>query len=172
MPFLADLDHPPQPRWRNFLIGALIAIPFGLVLGLLVIPALRAGFVEETAAFDERLRQEDAYMNGVCSEVFNLERDETLCQCVLAVEFPSLDCRGPFNRWSIERQLETCSDDEHHKNALAFCSCVESLSEQLAETDDEGEQRQISQRYAQCAELDDALYLPELVELVEVPAAK
>lgn len=165
MPFLADLEYPPQSRWRNFLIGALVAVPCGLVLGLLVIPALRAGIVGETAAFDERLRQEDAYMQGVCSEAFNLERDESLCQCVLAVEFPSLDCRGPFDRWSIERQLEACVDDNRHDEALAFCSCVESLSEQMAASEDEDEQRQIGQRYGQCAELDDAFYLPELPEL-------
>ncbi len=113
-------------------------------------------------------------MQGVCANL-DLERDESLCKCVLAVEYPSLDCRQPFMRWSLERMVETCSEEATFDQALSFCSCVRSLDEQLgAVAADSKEARQIVQTYAGCTELRDALFLPTLDQLsgIEPPASE
>jgi hypothetical protein len=162
---LADVDDPPPSRVKGFLIGAAVALPLGaafLWFALTVLPGL---ILDNARDFDERLRQEDAYMGAVCADL-DLARDESLCECVLAVEYPSLDCRLPFMHWSLERMVEQCSDEATYESALSFCSCVQALDEQLAGLEpDTKEARQIVGRYAKCTELDDALFLPPVSEL-------
>ena len=162
MPMLADIDDPRPSRVRGFLIGAVIAVPLGLVFWWAASSWLPGLILGNALEYDARLRQEDAYMQGVCANL-DLERDESLCECVLAVEYPSLDCRLPFMRWSLERMVETCSEQATFEQSLAFCSCVRSLDEQLGAVEaDSKEGRQIVQTYADCTELGDALYLPTL----------
>lgn len=99
-------------------------------------------------------------MQMVCADL-QLPRDESLCECVLAVEYPSLDCRLPFMHWSLERMVETCADEGTFEQSMKFCSCVRALDERLQTLEpDTKEARQTVQNYASCTELDDALYLP------------
>jgi hypothetical protein len=101
-------------------------------------------------------------MQAVCSDL-EIPRDEELCECVLAVEYPSLDCRLPFMHWSVQRMTEQCSDPATFDGALAFCSCVQTIASDLAALEpDSKEARQKVQDYAGCTELEGALYLPQL----------
>ena len=144
------------------MIGAALAIPLGLAFWWFASSWLPGLILDNAVDFDARLRQEDAYMQGVCADM-DLGRDESLCKCVLAVEYPSLDCRLPFMHWSLERMTERCAEPATFDSALSFCSCVRSLDEQLAGVEpDSKEARQIVQTYADCTELGDALFLPEL----------
>jgi hypothetical protein len=162
MPMLADLDDPRPSRVPGLLIGAAIAIPAGLVFWWVANTWLPNLILDNAVDYDARLRNEDAYMQAVCANM-QLPRDESLCECVFAVEYPSLDCRPPFMHWSLERMVETCADPVTFDAALSFCSCVRSLDEQLATVEpDTTEARQIVQSYAGCTELPDALYLPAL----------
>lgn len=165
MPMLADLDDPRPSRARGFLIGAAIAVPLGLVFWWFASSFLPGLILDNAVEYDARLRQEDAYMQGVCGNM-DLARDESLCKCVLAVEYPSLDCRLPFMAWSLDRMVERCADQATFDGALSFCSCVRSLDEQRATVEpDSKEAREIVQTYASCTELDDALFLPALEQL-------
>ena len=165
MPMLADIDDPRPSRAKGFLIGAAIALPLGAVFWWFAASWLPSLILDNAVQFDERLRNEDAYMQAVCANM-DLARDESLCECVLAVEYPSLDCRLPFMHWSLERMMDSCSDPATHESALSFCSCVESLDEQLSKVaSDTKEAREIVGRYAGCTELDDALYLPTIEQL-------
>lgn len=167
MPMLADIDDPRPSRVRGFLFGALIAVPIGLGLYWVATTWLPGLILGNAVEYDERLRQEDAYMQGVCANL-QLPRDESLCECVLAVEYPSLDCRLPFMHWSLERMTETCADEATFGEALKFCSCVRALDEQLSGlAPDTKEARKTVQSYEGCTELDDALYLPALEQSAE-----
>ncbi len=162
---LADIEDPRPSRARGFLIGAAIAIPLGLVFWWFAADWLPGLILGNAVSFDERLRQEDAYMQTVCADM-QLPRDESLCECVLAVEYPSLDCRLPFMHWSLERMVETCADEGTFEQSMKFCSCVRALDEQLQTLEpDTKEARQTVQNYANCTELDDALYLPGVDQL-------
>lgn len=162
---LADIDDPRPSRVKGFVIGALVSIPLGLAFWWFASTYLPSVILDNAVEYDARLRQEDAYMQNVCADM-DLERDESLCKCVLAVEYPSLDCRLPFMHWSLQRMTEQCSDQATFDGALSFCSCVRSLDEQLAAVDPQTkEARQIVQTYASCTELDDALFLPGLEQL-------
>ena len=100
--------------------------------------------------------------------MLDLARDESLCSCVLAVEFPSLDCRDPFLRWSLDRHSESCQDAETRKQSLSFCSCVETVYDRVVtaeNAEDEDETRQQIARTANCIELPDAFPLPDLESL-------
>lgn len=167
MPMLADLDDPRPSRVRGFLIGAVIAIPAGVLFWWAATAWLPSLILDNAVAYDARLRNEDAYMQAVCANMEptpeGLARDQSLCECVLAVEYPSLDCRLPFMHWTLQRMVETCADPATFESALSFCSCVRSLDEQLAAVEpDTKEARQIVQTYAECTELRDALYLPPI----------
>lgn len=160
MPMLADLDDPRPSRARGFLIGTAVAVPLGLLFWWFATSFLPGLILDNAVEFDARLRQEDAYMQTVCADM-DIARDEQLCECVLAVEYPSLDCRLPFMHWSLERMVETCADPATFDQALSFCTCVRSLDEQLAAVEsDSKEAREIVQTYAGCTELGDALFLP------------
>lgn len=167
MPMLADIDDPPRSQVPGVLLGILVVAPFVAAAAYFGLPALRAAVVGAMNDYDDRLRQEDAYMTAVCTDALVLERDEELCECALAIEYPSLDCRAPFLAWSLERQFESCADPDTRKTAISFCACVETLHEELEGTEDLGERRHIQQRYGNCAELDGALYLPGLEQLAD-----
>ncbi|MEZ4380242.1 MAG: hypothetical protein R3A79_02765 [Nannocystaceae bacterium] len=135
MPMLADLDDPPRSRLAGFLAGAALGVPVVALIAWLILPGLSGAVLGGASDFDERLRKEDAYMDAVCSEAFDIKRDERLCGCVWVAEFPSLDCQHRFLRWRIDRALESCGDDATRKGALSFCSCVDVISERVAEVE-------------------------------------
>jgi hypothetical protein len=166
MPMLADLDHPPRSRWRDLLVGVLCGLPVVALLAWLLLPSLMASVLGSAGDYDQRLRAEDAYMQAICGEVLDLERDEQLCECVLAVEYPALDCRQPFLRWSLDRHHARCAEPEVRKPSLTFCSCIDTLAERVATAEAAGEQPKAEiQRVGKCIELPDAFPLPELSAL-------
>lgn len=163
---LADIDDPPRSRTRGMLVGILVALPIAGVLVGVLVPNLVNALLGGAQRFDERLRQEDAYMQAVCTQVMALPRDEALCECALAVEFPALDCQAPFLAWSVQRQLEHCATPENEKAALSFCTCVTTVAERVAErADDEDASFAAAQAYRNCQELPDAVYLPTIETL-------
>jgi hypothetical protein len=162
MPTLADLDDPRPSRLPGFLLGTAIALPLAAVFVWFMVGKLPSLILGSAVDYDDRLRQEDSYMQAVCSDL-ELPRDEELCECVLAVEYPSLDCRLPFMHWSLQRMTEQCSNPATFDQALAFCSCVQTIAADLSALEpDSKEARQKVQDYAGCTELDDALYLPPI----------
>jgi hypothetical protein len=162
MPTLADLDNPRPSRLPGFLLGAAIAVPIAGLFVWFTVGVLQHLILGTAVDFDDRLRQEDSYMQAVCSDL-EIPRDEELCECVLAVEYPSLDCRLPFMHWSVQRMTEQCSDPVTFDRALAFCSCVQTIASDLAALEpDSKEARQKVQDYAGCTELEGALYLPQV----------
>lgn len=163
---LADIDDPPRSRARGLLIGLLIAAPPAVGAAYVGIPLLQSIIVGESEDFDVRLRQEDAYMQAVCTDALVVDRDEALCSCALAAEYPSLDCRSQFTIWSLERQLEQCAQPDMAQLAVSFCACVEKLGELRSATDDPDERRKIGQRYAGCTEFEETLFLPEVATLM------
>ena len=170
MPMLADLDQPVRSRTRDLLIGALCGLPLVALLAWLLLPSLMSSMLGSAGDYDQRLRAEDAYMQAVCSQTFDLARDEQLCTCVLAVEFPALDCRQPFLRWSLERHHGRCVDAEVRKASLSFCSCIDTLAGRIAEAELAGGSIGADlQRVGKCLELPDAFTLPELTELAPPP---
>jgi hypothetical protein len=167
MPMLADIEDPPRSRTRELVVGVLVALPVaGLVVGVLV-PTLVSALLGGAQSFDDRARQEDAYMQAVCTQAIALPRDESLCECVLATEYPALDCQPPFIAWSVERQQEHCAVPEQHRAALSFCTCVETVAERMAAAADEDAATKAAQAYRNCQELADAVYLPTVEALVE-----
>lgn len=165
---LADIDDPPKSRARGLLVGLLIAVPVAAVLMGVLVPSLVGAILGGAQSFDDRLRQEDAYMQAVCTQAMSLPRDKALCECVLAVEYPALDCQAPFLAWSVQRQQEYCATPEDHKASLSFCSCVEAVAEAMAEVDadDEEDREREAQAYHRCQELPDAVYLPPVDALI------
>ncbi len=165
MPTLAELDDPRPSRLPALLLGAAIALPLAGLFVWLTVGYLPNVILGNAVEFDDRLRQEDAYMQAVCSEL-EIPRDEELCECVLAVEYPSLDCRLPFMHWSVQRMTEQCSNPATFDQALAFCACVQTIASDLDQLEPDSKQaRQKIQDYAGCTELEGALYLPQLDQL-------
>ncbi len=169
MPMLADIDDPPRSRTRGLVVGLLVALPIaGLVLGVLM-PSLVSALLGGAQSFDDRTRQEDAYMQAVCTQAMELPRDEQLCECVLATEYPALDCQAPFITWSVERQQAHCATPENEKAALSFCTCVTTVAELMAAAADEDARTKAAQAYRNCQELPDAVYLPTIEALSTPP---
>jgi hypothetical protein len=81
------------------------------------------------------------------------------------VEFPALDCQDPFRLWALLRASDQCAPEEIHEQSLSYCSCIEAVTEDLAATTDEPEQRRIAQGYDRCIALPDAIALPTPVQL-------
>lgn len=165
MPMLADIEDPPRSRVRGMLIGLLFAAPVAAVFLVWVIPTLVQAVLGGAQSADERLRMEDAYMRGVCSSAFDMERDEDLCGCVLATEYPALDCQGAFLEWSVTQQQAYCAVEEQEKDALAFCSCVDAVAANMDKAESEDGRSQAATAYRNCQELDGAVFLPEIEAL-------
>jgi len=134
MPMLADIDDPPRSRLSGFAIGALLGLPVVAVIAWVVLPPLMGAVLGGAEDFDERLRREDAYMQAVCGEIFDIRRDEALCGCVWVAEFPALDCQHRFRRWRLERAHETCTDESARAQSLSYCSCVDVVAERVSAT--------------------------------------
>lgn len=162
---LADIDDPPRSRLPGVLLGMLVATPLVAVVVMYVVPMLVGSVLSGAQNLDERLRLEDGYMTAVCGGAMDIARDQDLCECVLAVEFPSLDCQGPFLAWSVDRQSEACGDPATEKAALSFCSCVFAVEEKMDAADDEAGRQKAAQAYRNCQTLDDAIYLPTIEQL-------
>lgn len=163
---LADLDDPPRSRTRDLLFGALAGLPVVGVIAWFLLPSL-AGMIQGNASsYDARLRAEDAYMQTLCTQAMVLPRDEELCECVLAIEFPSLDCRGPFLAWSLARHHTTCADVATRRASLTFCSCVDTVQERVDKAPDPEAARVEAQRVGKCLELPDAFALPQIEALM------
>jgi len=171
MPMLADIDDPPRSRMPGLLVGLLVALPLAAVFVGVFVPSLVSTVLGGAQRFDDRLRQEDGYMQAVCTQAIALPRDESLCACVLAVEYPALDCQAPFMAWSVERQLEHCAVPDNEKAALSFCACVGAVAEQMAAAEDDDAREQAAQAYPRCQELPDAVFLPS-VEALGGPASE
>lgn len=166
MPMLADIDDPPRSRTRGLLVGILVALPFAALLVGVVVPTLVNALLGGAQSFDDRLRQEDAYMRAVCTQALSLPRDEELCECVLAVEFPALDCQAPFLAWSVAQQQAHCAVPDNQKASLSFCTCVSTVAERMEQAPDEQASQKAAQAYRNCQELPDAVYLPTVEALV------
>ncbi|MEZ4448633.1 MAG: hypothetical protein R3B09_04070 [Nannocystaceae bacterium] len=168
MPMLADLDDPPRSRLGGFVLGALVGLPLVALLAWLVLPNFVGAIQESADDFDRRLREEEQYMKRVCDEAFDEKRDEKLCGCVWAVEFPGFDCRGPYNRWSLERQQPRCADEVVRNSARSFCSCVDAIADKVAKATEAGDEdalRQAIQNYDNCVALEGAMALPAVESL-------
>lgn len=164
MPVLAHLDDPPQSRARGLLLGFAFALPVAAVFVFWVIPTLVDAILGGARGLDSRLRQEDAYMQALCgSDGFDVERDDGLCGCVLATEYPSLDCQYAFKHWTLERQAEFCSVPEQHERSLSFCSCVEHVAAKVAADPDKRDVEVVA--YERCMQLPDAAFLPTIEAL-------
>ncbi len=169
MPTLADIDDPRPSRARGFLIGTAVAVPFGILFLWFVLNVLPKAILGTAMEFDSRLRQEEAYMTAVCGNLDeqSLERDESLCECVLAVPYPGIDCHMPFMFWTLQRMAKSCTNPETHAEALSFCTCVETLDEILGTVEpDTKEARETVQKYDNCTKLGDALFLPTPAQLM------
>lgn len=170
MPMLADLDNPPRSRARDLLFGFLVGLPIVGLVAWFIVPGIFGVITGNAGSYDQRLRAEDGYMQTLCTTAMTLPRDEDLCKCVLASEVPSLDCRPPFLRWSLDRHAQACADPETHRRSLTFCSCVEAVGERAAKAADAEAARLEAQRVSKCIELPDAFPLPE-IEALAPPAA-
>ena len=167
MSIVVDMERPDRGRrTRDLIVGGLLAAPIAAVLGIWAIPALVHAVIGGARDFDSRLREQDRYMQELCmGPAMDPARDEALCGCVLAVEYPSLDCQHRFQAWLVTQQSVRCGDAGTHESNLAFCTCVGVLADNLAEAQDESGERNATQGYARCAELPDALLPPELSSL-------
>lgn len=168
MPVMADIDDPPKSRWREILLGLLIATPLGVGLALGFLPSLYQQIMGGIGAFDAQLRVDDEYMKTLCAEALDVDRDEALCGCAIPAEFPSLDCQSHFSSWLLTEQHRRCARDETRKSAIGFCACIDTLASQAEAATDAGDAkaaRVAGQRYSACAALEDALPRPPIDSL-------
>lgn len=165
MPILAHLDDPPRPRWPGILIGLAIALPIAGVFVAWVIPALVDSILGGARDLDSRLRAEDGYMQSLCSEALDEQRDGGLCGCVLGTEYPSLDCQLPFRAWTLARQVEACGDATAREASKSFCACVDVIAQKAASATPEDRDGEIA-NYENCRALPDAIYLPSVDALM------
>lgn len=163
---LADLDDPPRSRTRDLLLGSLVGLPIVGLIAWFLLPGL-AGVIQGNAStYDQRLRAEDAYMQTLCAQAMVLPRDKELCECVLATEVPSLDCRDPFLAWSLDRHHAACVDVDTRRASLTFCSCVDAVQVHVDKAADLEAARREAQRVGKCLELPDAFPLPAIETLM------
>ena len=164
---LAHLDDPPRSRTRGLILGVLLALPVAAVFVVWVIPTLVDAVMSGARDHDVRLRAEDSYMTALCgSEAFDLERDESLCGCVLGTDYPSLDCQFSFKHWTVARQADFCSVDENRGGALSFCACVDAVAGKVAAAAAEARDAEVV-AYERCMQLPDAAFLPTIEALAE-----
>ncbi len=169
MTLIDEIDNPPRSRAKDLVWGLVVGVPLIAAFAYFALPGLVATVLGEASNFDQRLRQEDAYMQAVCTAGFDLERDEDLCNCALAVDYPSLDCRQPFLRWSLDRHFETCADEQVFAQSKMFCSCINKVHEDIVPAEEAGDDkavRQSIQAVGRCMELEDGVPLPGLEQLI------
>lgn len=166
MPTLADLDDPPASRAPGLVLGFVVGLALTAVLVLWLLPSVVGIVLGGARDLDEKLGEQDAFMQAVCTEALVLERDETLCQCVLATEDPALDCQDPWRRWLLVQQGARCAEEATREEARSYCACVETVAASVAESDDDDERRRRAQAYERCTPLPDALDLPPLATLM------
>lgn len=162
---LADIEDPPRSRVPGMLVGIVVALPIAAVFVVWVVPTLIAAVLGGAQNFDDALANEKAYMDGVCTEALQVPRDEALCECVLATEYAALDCQAPFMTWALERQQEYCEPPETKKAALSYCTCVETVAQDVAAAESEAEANKIAQNFRNCQTLPDAVDLPSVEAL-------
>jgi hypothetical protein len=168
VPLLADLDHPPRSRWPGMLWGLALALPIAGVFLFVLIPTLVQSVLGGARQHDERRALEESYLLELCTTAMEPERDGRLCSCVLATEYPALDCQDPFVAWSVDRQRDGCADANRHNASLSFCTCVEAVAAAVdAAPPDQREHE--AQAYARCQALPDAFNLPHVAELAAAP---
>ena len=143
------------------------ALPVAGLFMFWLIPVLVAAVMGGARGHDARLRAEDSYMQALCgSEAFDLERDEGLCGCVLATEYPSLDCQFAFKHWTVARQGEYCSAPDGRQASLSFCSCVDAVAGKIAAAAPEARDSEVG-AYERCMQLPDAAFLPTIEALAQ-----
>ncbi len=166
MPFLADLDEAPRSRGRGMLIGLAIAVPVCLILGAIVLPRVRASVMSGAEAHDKAARERDTYMAAICGEGMDLERDEDLCGCVWATEYPGLDCLDRFDEWLVVQQAQRCGQSSVFDSGPGYCTCTQAVVEQLDALPPEGRLAEAAAGHRRCAGLDDALPPPPLQSML------
>jgi hypothetical protein len=164
VPFLADIDNPPASRGRDLLLGLVVAVPVvGGLFGWLI-PTFAGAILAGANNLDDTLRQQDQYMQRVCG-MPELPRDEALCACVFAVEFPALDCQDQFRPWLAARAGEQCVDPTTQRDRTSFCVCAEVVAQDMAAAtaaDDPASARNAGQGMDRCLALPDALPLEDV----------
>ena len=146
------------------LFGLALALPVAALFMFVLIPTLVESVLGGARQHDERRALEEAYLLELCSTAMDPERDGSLCSCVLATEFPALDCQGPLGVWSVERQAERCANPDRHNASLSFCTCTEAVAAAVAAAAPEAREKE-AQAYARCQALPDAFQLPHVAEL-------
>ena len=162
---MADIEDPPRPRWPGVLIGLLVTAPLGLGLAFLFLPSLYGQIMGGVGAFDAQLRVDDDYMKTLCVEALDVDRDEQLCNCALAAEFPSLDCQIQFSIWRTLEHARRCEDDTIAEASVGFCACVTTLAERIESADEPRQARVAGQKFSACTQLEDAQPRPSLASL-------
>ena len=119
--------------------------PLGLGLAFLFLPSLYGQIMGGVGAFDAQLRVDDDYMKTLCVEALDVDRDEQLCSCATAAEFPSLDCQIQFSMWRTLEHARRCKDDKIAQASVGFCACVTTLAERI-ESADEPRQARVAGR--------------------------
>jgi len=166
---LADLDDPPPSRARGLLLGLVLATVVTAGLALWLLPSIVQVVLGGARDLDARLREQDAYMLELCTTATSPEPDDTLCGCVLATEYPAIDCQHLFRPWLLAQQSLRCADESTNKAAMSFCACVETVAQAADEATDEDQARREAQAYDRCLALPDRLALPELVAAPSQP---
>ena len=163
---LADLDDPPRRRVPQLVVGLLLAAVVAGVVVVWLFPWLVGSVLGGARDFDDRAREQEAYMKALCSTMTDLERDGDLCSCVLAMEHPALDCQPPWRRWALARQSERCSEavPKQHRE---YCECVLEVAKDVDEALDVDKNAK-AHAYTGCETLSGALPLPE-VDWPEMP---
>ena len=72
--------------------GLVAATPIIVILVAWFIPSLVQAVLGGAEKIDQRIHLENEYMTALCTQAIDLDRDEALCKCALATEFPALDC--------------------------------------------------------------------------------
>lgn len=143
-----------------------MALPVALLFVVFALPRMRGSMMDAAADHDARARDRGGYMQEVCGEGMDLDRDELLCGCVLAVEYPGLDCMDRFREWLVDRQAERCADASVFDAAPGFCTCVQSVNDATAELVGDERKRERATAYERCEGLDDVLEPPDLETLL------
>jgi hypothetical protein len=166
---LADLDDPPPSRARGLILGLAVATLVTAGLALWLLPTIVHVVLGGARDLDARLREQDAYMLELCTTATTVAPDETLCGCVLATEYPSIDCQHLFRRWLLVQQSLRCTDESTNQAAMSFCACVETVVAAVKDAADEDQARREAQAYDRCLALPDRLAPPELATDAAAP---